>query len=219
MPIIQEVKYGEDNPIEAAPKLTEEEEVILRDRMAALDKLLSDKELAKYKIEIMFERKRSKTAPTFGMMSFWESGAKFHGGGDTKMYFCAGKKMKVNDCDIFIPDSSNGYGHLVCPRCKNVWKGEQVDGEVGAKLTMQNWAGVLLKYFMKLDARADIYMKFPKYDIRVLTQMEQDKQMMGDALAKARGDKQKCIYPLKNIIRDTAAGADLYSRFLAFLRA
>ena len=219
MPIIEEVKWGEDNPIENAPKLSEEEDVILKERMKILDKLLSDKELAKYKIEIMFERKRSRTAPTSGIVSFWESGTKFHGGGDTKMYFCAGKKMRVNDCETFIPDSSNGYGHLVCPKCRNVWKGEQVDGELGAKLTMQNWATVLVKYFMKLEARADIYMKFPKFDIRVLSAMEQQKQMMGEALAKARNDKQKCIYPLKNIIKDTAAGADLYSRFLAFLRA
>jgi hypothetical protein len=76
-----------------------------------------------------------------------------------------------------------------------------------------------MKWFMKLDARADIYMKFPRYDIRALTQMEQEKQLMGEALAKLRNDKRKCIYPLKNIIRDTAAGADLYSRVLAFLRA
>lgn len=219
MPLIQEVKYGEDNPVEKAPQLTLEEEQILKDRMLALDKLLSDKELAKYKIEIMFDRKRSRDAPSFGIMSFWESGSKFHGGGDTKIYFCAGKKLGVSNCDAFIPDSSNGYGHLVCPNCKKVWKGDQVDGEIGARLTMQNWATVVVKYFLKMEARADIYMKFPRYDIRQLTRMEQEKQLMGEALAKLRRDNRKCIYPLKHIIKDTAAGADLYSKFLAFLRA
>jgi hypothetical protein len=219
MPDIKEVKYGEDNPIDVAPKLTPEEEDSLKKRMEAMDKLLAEQGLAKYKLEITFERRRSLHAPAFGLMSFWQSGAKFHGGGDTKMYICPGKDLKRTNCDAFIPDSSTGYGFLVCPNCKTVWQGDQVCGEIGARLTTQDWAKLIFKYFVKLESNADIYMKYPKHDIRVVAEAEQEKQRGGERLAKARTDQQRAIYPLRNIIRDTSNGADLLTKFHQFLRA
>lgn len=219
MPIINDVKFGQDNSIDVAPTLTAEEEEILKKRMAAMDKLLADKDLAKYKIEIMFERKRSAQNPTFGIMSFWESGSRLHGGGDTRIYICAGKSTKKADCDAFIPDSSAGYGHLMCPNCRNVWKGGEVTGEIGARLTMQNWAVALHKYFMKLNGNADIYMKYPKHDIRKIAAMEQDKHLGGEQLAKMRKEQQRCIYPLRNIIKDVSMGSDIMAKFYAFLKA
>jgi hypothetical protein len=219
MPIIQDVQYGQDNSIDKAPTLTAEEEETLKKRMVAMDKLLAEKELAKYKIEIMFEFKRSARNPTFGIMSFWESGSKLHGGGDTRIYICAGKSTKKADCDAFIPDSSAGYGHLVCPNCKNVWKGDDVTGEIGARLTMQNWAVLLHKYFMKLEGNCDIYMKYPKHDIRALAALEQAKQLGGEQLAKMRKEQQRCIYPLRNIIKDVSTGSDMLTKFYAFLKA
>jgi hypothetical protein len=172
MPDIKDVKYGEDNAIENAPTLTEEEEHTLKSRMKAMDDLLAQQGVAKYKIEVMFQRRRSMVAPIYGLMSFWESGAKFHGGGDTKMYMCASKDRKLSDCETFIPDSSNGYGFLVCPNCKKVWKGEDVSGEIGARLSVEGWATLLLKYFHRMQANADIYLKYPKFDIRQLAKME-----------------------------------------------
>lgn len=219
MPEVKEVLWGQDNPIENAPKLTPEEEDTLKKRMLAMDKLLSDKGLAKYKLEVLFERKRSGTQPTFGLLSFWESGSKLHGGGDTKMYICAGKSQKKNDCEAFIPDAGTGYGFLVCPKCKEVWKGEQVTGELGFRLTMQNWATVLVRYFQKLEGNADVYLKYPKEDIRQVAILEQTKQLHGEQLQKVRTGIQKAIYPLAHIIRDTAGGADLEKRFYAFLKA
>jgi len=219
MPEAREIKYGEDNSIDKAPTISEEEELSLKNRMAAMDKLLSDKGFAKYKLEVMFERKRSTTAPTFGILSFWESGTKLHGGGDTRIYLCAGKASKRNDCEAFIPDASTGYGHLVCPQCRIVWKGPEVTGEIGARLSMQNWANLLYKYFIRMEGNADIYLKYPKHDIRALAAAEQEKQLGGEELAKLRRDQQKCIYPLRNIIRDAAAGADTLAKFYAFLKA
>jgi hypothetical protein len=219
MPVIKDIKYGQDNSIDNAPVLTPEEEHALKARMATMDKLLSEKGLAKYKLEIQFERKRSVVNPTFGIMSFWESGTKLHGGGDTRIYICPSKDRKMSDCEAFIPDSSAGYGFLVCPKCKHTWQGPDVLGEVGARLTMQNWAVLIHKYFMRLEGNADIYVKYPKHDIRVLAAAEQQKQLNGDELAKLRRDQQRCIYPLKNIITDVSNGADLLSKFYAFLRA
>jgi hypothetical protein len=218
MPHVKEVKWGEDNPIENAPVLTEEEEHEIKRRMALLDKILATEQKGKYKIEIMFGKARSMSRPTPGAMYFWESGSKLHGGGDAKIYMCPGKKFGIN-CDAFIPDASTGYGHLVCPSCKKVWQDNQVDGEILAVLTMKNWAQAILKQFIRLELNCDIYLKFAKDDIRSKAFMEQQRKMGGEKLAEARDARARAIYPLKNIIKDTSHGASLLGRFQAFLLA
>lgn len=201
------------------PFITEEEKEAIEQKKQALDKLLEEKDLAKYKIEILFGRGFSPSKPSHGGVSFWESGSKFHGGGDTILHFCPGKDLKVSDCDAFIPDASHGYGFLICPKCHQTWQGEQVGGQILARLTAQGWAQLVLKYFLRLEMRADIYVKYHPDDIRSAAAIEQAKQHMGDILMGARKSRRPRIYPLKNIIKDTSAGASLESRFLAFLRA
>lgn len=213
------IRWGEDNAIEKAPKLSEEEQEALRLRMAAMDKLLSDQGKAKWKVEIVFFHKRSVGGHSAGAISIWESGTKLHGGGDTKAYFCPSREQKVGDCTGIIPDSSNGYGFLVCPYCKRVWAGEQVYGEIFGRWTNRTWSEKILQMFRKLDHNADIYLKYPRADLRVAAHDEQQKQLMGERLQKVRRDRVQYIYPLKNIIKDTANGADLLGRFYAFLTA
>jgi len=213
------LRAGEDRSIESAPTMTEEEQAILRERMAAMDKLLADQGKAKWKIEIGFFHKRNLHGHSAGAISIWESGAKFHGGGDTKAYFCPGKELKVSDCVGIIPDSANGYGFLVCPRCKKVWQGDQVYGEIFGRWSNRAWAEQVLKLFLRLDHNADIYLKYPKSDLRVAASLEQQKQLMGEQLQRVRREREQYIYPLANIIKDTAAGADLLGRFHAFLTA
>lgn len=201
------------------PFMTAEEREALEQQKATLDKLLEAKDLAKYKIEVLFGRGFSTRKPSHGGVSFWESGNKLHGGGDTIMHFCPGKELKVNDCDAFIPDASHGYGFLVCPRCGRTWDGEKVGGQILARLQIQDWAKLVVKYFAKLEMRADIYVKYHPDDIRSAAALEQSKQRMGDVLQGARKSRRPRIYPLKNIIKDMNAGASLDDRILAFLRA
>lgn len=201
------------------PFMTEEEKRAVEAKKKALDKLLEEKNLAKYKIEILFAPGFSTVKPSAGMMSFWESGAKLHGGGDTILHLCPGKDLKKNDCTSFIPDASHGYGYLVCPSCGEVWNGDQVHGQIAFRLTMQNWAKVVLKYYLKLEMKADIYIKYHPKDIRNASQQEQAGQKKGEILLGVRSSRKPRIYPLANIIKDTSAGADLETRFLAFLRA
>ena len=201
------------------PFMTAEEKEAVEQKKAALDKLLEAKDLAKYKIELLFGRGFSLHKPSHGGASFWESGNKLHGGGDTIMHMCPGKSLKVNDCEAFIPDTSHGYGFLVCPRCGRSWNGEQVYGQILARLTIQDWTKLVVKYFKKLEMRADIYVKYHPDDIRSAAALEQGKQHMGEILQGARKSRRPRIYPLKNIIKDMNAGADLEDRILAFLRA
>lgn len=215
----QEVKWGEDNSIDAAPQLTAEELDTLKLRMLAMDKLLAEQKKAKYKIELLFSSRRSGRVPYAGALSLWESGAKLHGGGDTKMYECPARALKVSNCDGLIHDAATGYGHLVCPKCTKVWKGSQVHGEVFARLTTANWAVLIYRYFVRLGHNADIYVKLPKADIRRAAELEQDKQLGGEKLAGARTRRDVYIYPLRNIITDTSGGADILGRFKALLSA
>jgi hypothetical protein len=185
--------------------------------MLALDALLETHQIAKYKIEVLFSRERGGRAPYPGMVSFWESGNKLHGGGDTKVYECPSEDQGRGPCAGIIGGSNQGYGHLVCPSCKHVWKDTEVSGERFARLTTQNWAACLYKYYVRVGHNADIYMKYTPQDLRKASELEQARQQMGEQLRKVRGTRRLAIYPLRNIIKDVSAGADILKRFQAFL--
>ena len=214
---VSEVSANEVS-IDKAPEMSEEDRLALAQRMKALDVLLATQKKAKYKIELFFGEARSMYKPIPGCVSFWESGHRLHGGGDVKVYFCPGKLLKKNDCDALIPFEFNQYGHLVCHRCRTVWKGDQVIGEVFGRHTMRQWAELLFKYFHKLDHNCDIYLKHSPADIRSVAKREQEKDKGGELLQKVR-TRALHVYTLKNIITDTAQGADTLSRFYAFLTA
>lgn len=221
---------------DAAPEMPEELRTLIEQKMRALDQLLADKGKAKYKLELFFGKDRSLVKPSIGMLCFFESGRKMHGGGDAKIYLCPGFHKKSYDrglqrwvdvpkgkgpCEAVIPDSSHGYEHLFCPRCKTLWSEPEVIGELPLRLTMQNWAEVLTKYYVRLECNADVVIKYSREDIRTKALMEQARQKGGELLQKAREGRLRAtsIYPLKNIIKDTAAGADLTRQFYKFLRA
>ena len=212
----QEVAFKlEDLPVE----LSVEEREAIQSRLKLMEELLGDKTKAKYKIELAFASDRSQGKPTAGVVSFWENGSRLHGGGDAKLYMCPGKYLNRNDCQAFIPESANASTFQWCPKCGLRWKGEEVIGEHLARLTMQNWAQVIFNYFMLMESNADIYLKFTPTDIRSIAAKEQQAGKGGELLLKARNVRGKAIYPLRNIIRDTTAGADLLKRFYAFLSA
>jgi hypothetical protein len=213
------IRWGQDNPIDAAPKLSEAELALLEQKRAALDRLLAEQGKAKYKIEIFFAHTRRAHGRSIAMLSLWESGAKLHGGGDAKVYWCPGKDTGRSTCAAAIPDHANGYGFLVCPRCKTVWPGAEVRGELLGRWSNRQWAEILVLFFRKLDHNADIYLKYPKHDLRIAAHKEQVKQRMGEELERVRRERVRYIYPLRNILKDTASGADLLGRFNAFLNA
>ena len=210
-----EITYEPDGGVEP-PVLNDEERDNLKKRMEALDKVLADQKKAKYKLELFFGEERSVVKPVPGILSFWESGSKLHGGGDAKIYFCPGKMLKRNQCEVVIPFEFNAYGHLVCPTCQTTWKGEEVIGEVLGRHTMRDWSFLLFKYFVRLGHNCDIYLKHAPTDIRSMAAVEQEKQKGGELLAKAR-KRALHIYPLRNIIKDTSAGADVLGRLYSFL--
>lgn len=212
-----EVKWKEEilAPIELSP----EEQEAVRLRMKAVDALLKTDKHARYKIELFFGKARRLYEPTPGIISLWESGSKLHGGGDSKIFICPGKLLKRNDCQAVIPEAANVSSTHFCSSCRVTWSGKEVIGEHIANLPMKKWAEVLFQYFQRLGYNADIYLKYAPDDIRTTAALEQEKNRGGEMYAKTRSRRSKLLYPLSHIIKDTAAGADLLGRFVAFLMA
>jgi hypothetical protein len=218
----KEITWGEAQAeLLATPAVSKEEMAVVQEKIEALDKLLGDKKLAKYKLEVMFGEGRSMHKPFGGTVTWWESGSKLHGGGDNKLYVCPGKERANNGCEALLPDTTTGLNLILCPKCQSLWKAEEVWGEVFYRLPIQTWADVLLSWFLKLGLNADIRIKYARDDIRGAAFKEQEKKMQGELLTKARSFDRRStsIYSLANIIKDTSAGAGLHSRILAFLKA
>lgn len=215
---VEHTEWKNQEEVDRVPELSDEEKDALAQKMRAMDKLLADSGKAKYKIELMFVRARSTWKPTRGIITFWESGTKLHGGGDTSMKICPGKRLGKNDCVAFISDTTIGLGHCVCPECGTVWKGEQViDAHIG-NYTMRDWADILYKYFRLLGHNCDIYLKHSPDDIRSAA-FQETQGKTSDALTGTRRRRALHIYPLANIIKDTSAGSDILTRIYAFLTA
>jgi hypothetical protein len=202
--------------------LTPEEAEKYEKQVLALKKLLEDKSVvAKYKLEILFGKGRSTSEPTHGVMSFWHSGARFHGGGDDKLYICPGASLQRSNCHALMQDSYNVTEGIVCPACGTIWKHEEVIGELFFNLPMRKWATAVYRYFRLLEYNCDIYLKFAPDDIRTVALAQADKQTFRGScrLENVRAKRARAIYPLRNIIKDTSAGADLLSRIYSFLTA
>lgn len=219
-------KVDEDRP---KPKLTTAEMEAVKETM---------KLRAKYKIEIIFSRHRSsrleKESPL--MLLIWESGLRFHGGGDQKMYWCG-----YSDCDMPISSDLFAYMHVICPHCNkelfldpgakqvhvddmkrrglnpgDVRRIPYVVGERLANLTPHKIAELLEKTWRRLDGDADIYLKYSPYEIRYDPKSDDNTKVI-DKLDKVRVQRKPLIYTLKSIMKDLHAGADLRKRFLAMI--
>lgn len=204
-------------------ELTADEAENYAKRAEELSKLLDSKKkvVAKYKLEVLFGKARSITGLTPGALTFWASGSKLHGGGDDKLYLCPGRALKESDCQALLLDSYNGGGGIVCPSCGQFWKNDACIGELFFNLTMRGWAQVIHTHFRACESDCDIYLKHALDDVRSISLAQATKQTWkgSQALAKSREQRARHIYPLRNILKDTSAGADLMGRFYAFLTA
>jgi len=206
-----------------AAALKKEKEIALNER----------KLKGKYKIQIWFKSDRSDRKPMAFSLSAWQSGMRLHGGGDEMMFLCQRHKgvrdlnkeeMKFRSaehkatptprgCGLFIPGENSVNGRVMCPHCGANHDAEHVGDAVFFRLTADDAAKVLARWYRKLDSCADIYAKYTPLDPRTL--------MMGKAMdvKTAREKKGLTIYPWKNILQDTAAGTSLENRFKAFILA
>jgi hypothetical protein len=169
---------------------------------------------AKWKIEVTFLRNRTPKGLNAYGVRVWESGRGLNGEGDVLAFWCLDSAPDSNaGCRAIIAADQIEAGVAVCPNCKRAIKAEALTDMVGGNVYMDNLAKYLASLFRKLHSNADIYIKFHKDDIRYIAMAK------AKGLAKAEKMKGLHIYPLKNILKDTAAGADVVNRFKAFLSA
>lgn len=165
---------------------------------------------AKYKIEVSFEKGRTTQGPNVLGIQVWESGKRFHGGGDELCFFCKDVGSDAGCFGVIPPDYVKG-GVAYCPSCEKGVNADRLTVMMIGRVTSQSLAAQLAKMFRQLGNSADIYLKYHKTDPRYVA-MERAK---GPHVAKRL--KGMHIYPLKNILKDTCSGADLAGRFKIFV--
>src|SRR5690606_23620394 len=134
---------------------------------------------------------------------------------------CPGSRLGRSDCAQPLFDYSNTGMSVICPSCGQVWEQAAVIGEIFFRLPMYKWAVVLHRYFHQFDCNCDIYLKHAPDDIRSVSLAQAAKATWEGSkkLARVRDKRARFVYPPHNILVDTSAGADLISRFRAFLTA
>lgn len=174
--------------------------------------LASGELIAKYKIEVTFTQGRTTHGPNVVGIQVWESGKRFNGGGDELAFFCkdASKGSDLGCWGVIIGDYVKG-GIAYCPHCKRQVNASLLTNMKVGRVTSQNLAKELAKLFRELGSNADIYLKYHMTDVRYIA-MERAKGP--DVAARLKGMH---LYPLKNIVKDTSAGADLAKRFFIFI--
>lgn len=165
---------------------------------------------AKFKIEVTFGPKRTIPGPNLLGIQIWESGKRLNGGGDDLSFWCLSRKSNEGCGSVITSDNIRG-GIAVCPSCQRMVNAELLTNMKIGKITTKDLSVVIEKIFRGLGHNADIYLKYDQQDIRVLAMERQKGRNV------ARRLKGMHIYPLRNILKDTANGASLAPRILAFL--
>lgn len=211
---VVDVKPDFERKASAAEREERRKESLRREKPVdkELDKDLNGEIRAKYKIEVTFVKNRKLTGLNAVGISIWESGKRFHGGGDELMFWCKDNRKGHDDgCWSPIPGDNIRAGIALCPNCKRAVNAELLTNMRIGNVYMDSLANELAVIFHQLGENADIFLKFHKEDVRYMA-MYREK---GPDVAKRL--KGMAIYPLKNILKDTAAGADLTKRFKAFV--
>lgn len=181
---------------------------------ASTQKQIDDASLrAKFKIEIKFRGDRHLFGDNSIGWQVYESGKHLHGGGDELVYWCISRKEDGTGCGAPIVGSNIIQGVALCTGCKSQINASQLTANFVIRMSLTKLASETAKLWRKLNGSADIYCKYSREDIRYKI-MEQNV-----GADRARALQGLFIYPLANIIKDTAAGSTLESRFEAFFKA
>lgn len=175
--------------------------------------LASSQIRAKYKIEIKFRDERSLLDDISIGWQVYESGKHLHGGGDELVYWCLSKGDTNSGCGAPIIGSNIIQGVALCSSCQRQLNAAMLTSNFVIRMTLKKLAQETAKLWRKLEGSADVYCKFTPGDIRYKVM---EKKQGSDEARRLQG---LFIYPLANIIKDTAVGSSLESRLEAFFKA
>jgi hypothetical protein len=196
--------------------LDEVEQRAIKERARILNDLFGDNNLARYKIEVLFDRRKTSTGGAFpGGVVIWRSGSVLSGGGDELLYPCPDQKCKgVIGPEGIAPISQSCF----CKSCSRVWRQSDLRELSFYNLDPSKWALVLTQLFLRLECAADVYMKWTgNEDIRSRTRMEQAGNRGGEELYAARRVREPVMYRCKDIVKDVNAGSSIESRMRALI--
>ena len=202
---------------------------------------ISDKDqFAPFKLEVLFGSKRNIFGRNSCIITTWESG-RMHRAMDSLVRWCG-----YADCHAAIRDSASFQYHVVCPKCGResfispdtkeafiqLAQQERLDvdqvramplsyPEYGMEnATLRQIAKRLGEFWVKLDCKADILIKFSPKDIRSYDVIGPKKGDAYNDSRRARNAKKGTLrYSMKNIIKDLGNGASLEHRLFAALSA
>ena len=199
------------------------------------DQLEKEKKYSKaeWKIQIWIKSKRSIHKPLTFTLSIWASGKRLHGGGDESAFFCRrapgatkprapfaaslGRSRTFkneptnNGCGALIPGDLSIQGKVNCPSCGLQWTQDQITDSIFYQVPVEKAASIIADWVRDLNFSADLYCKYRDDDIRTKMMAKQF------GVRKARQLKGMQIYPLVNLLKDTATGSTLEARIKAFL--
>jgi len=187
---------------------------------------LASRVIAKYKVQVNFGTNRTLQGPNKGVLTFWLSGSKLHGGGDEMLYLCreadsgserdnfeVGRPGGGGGCGKFIAPQYVHDGAAMCPHCHNFINAAFLTGQIYFRATTRNVARAMAHYFRVAEHSADLVARFAQDDIRYQT------AVLLQGAHKARISRGQLVYPLHRILRDVSGGAELEKRIYAMLTA
>ena len=168
-------------------QLSAEEEEEVKRSQAAMDELLDQDGLAKYKLEVLFNHERSVRNLTPASSPSGRAETSFT---EAATLRCMSVRTRFRTQSRgygvggFIPDSCNGLNYVVCPHCHLKWEAQYMVGEVFYRLPLQKWAEVLARWYHRMNGRTDISVKYAKMSVRDAQQKEALRGLRGELLNK-----------------------------------
>jgi hypothetical protein len=198
-----------------------------------ISQVFPESKKALYKVEMFCESKRSIWKPFAGIIAVWKSGAALSGSGDEKVYFCPrchavimpeshgeyDPQTKQNVPISLRKHGSTFYG-ASCHECGTIYPGEALEDSRFAKLSVNEWVDLLIRYYQFLRGDVDFYLKYCKTDVRptyVYFKENEQYAHARDNMFKQMVDKDLIIYPLTRLVEDLHSGRSLKSALRAFL--
>jgi hypothetical protein len=196
-------------------KLSPDDLRAIEEKAEALRALLDSKDLAKFKIEVMFDKRKTSRGGAYpGGLVVWRSGSAMSGGGDDILYPCPDDKCRgYIGAECLVPSTRTAF----CKTCNRAWKQSELHEIRLFKLDADKWAFVLAREFLRTGCLADVYMKIVGSDIR--HRPAEETMPSGEQLASTRGNRDYVMYTLKNIVQDVNAGSSIEARMKALLTA
>lgn len=178
---------------------------------------------ARFKLELVFVEGRSAYRAYPGLVVAWTNGGFANGGGDESIMFCGNeieaKGGGTKQCCAPIDPKLVSRGVAVCASCQRASNPKKLQGQRFARLYTQQWVDLLVQYFVLLGCNADIRIGIMRGELRKASGLELERNHGGEKLRAVRDSREWIIYPLGNIIKDTASGSSLQKCFRAFLSA